>query len=110
MATAKVLNESYQNFLESKDGTAGLNTLLEVIREHSLGKYPDDDVAQEVVLEVWRRIDPTCPSPMAAYDPSRASFSTWVSLIVNTMISHELQGKEPIDYVGSSYDLAQLEK
>lgn len=108
MATAKSLNESYQNFLEGKDGNHGLKKLLEVVREHTLSKYPDEDVAQNVVIEVWRRIDPTCLYPMAKYEWNRASFSTWVSLIVKTMISHEIDSRDPLDYVGSSHDLMQI--
>lgn len=110
MATAKTLNESYQNFLESKDGNVGLNVLLGNVREHALSKYPNEDVVQEVVLEVWRRVDPRCSNPLAPYDATRSSFSTWISLIVKTMISHDIEAKEPLDYVGSAYDLAQLEK
>jgi DNA-directed RNA polymerase specialized sigma24 family protein len=113
MATAKVLNESYQNFLENPSRDA-MNTLLLVIQDHCLSKYDEfvnaDDLTQNVLIEIWRRVDATCPEPLQPFDPARSSFSTWTSLIVKTQMLMGIREEESEDYdsVGDTYDLDRI--
>ena len=105
MATAKKLNESYQNFLESKDGTAGLETLLKVIREHVIEeielkenklKHLSEDLAQDVTIYVWQH---------RFEFQNKASFSTWLHHIIKSFILWTLRDEEEYVSLGTSYDL-----
>jgi DNA-directed RNA polymerase specialized sigma24 family protein len=79
MATSKALNESFKNFSKSRD----IAPLLAIVREHVIKKMfreeEKDDIAQECLLNVWRSVDPTCPRPLARFDISKSSFSSWLA-------------------------------
>ena len=114
MATAQKLNESYQNFLESKDGNKGLESLLEVVRAHVIDELSKnkrlklilEDIAQEVCVRTWRSIAP-CERPLKPFDIKSSSFSTWVSLVESSITKEFLRVEEEYDSVGDTQDLIE---
>lgn len=69
------LNAAHAAYIDDGD----LDHLLAAVRTYALRRSKDDDVAQQVAVAVWRRLD--------QYDPSRGSFAAWVSVITRNQIT-----------------------
>jgi DNA-directed RNA polymerase specialized sigma24 family protein len=79
---AAALNKLFKNYADHP-GHTELSDVLEGVRKYVISKYFRDTekegIAQVVVENVWRSIDPTCPAPLSAFDANKSSFSTWLS-------------------------------
>ena len=86
---AKNLDTLYAAYADSKSAMAAdelFASMTSKAKSAIWAKAPAyaDDIAQDAVLAVWKALD--------SYDPTKASFSTWFSRIVDRTLANHLRG------------------
>jgi DNA-directed RNA polymerase specialized sigma24 family protein len=87
MATAKKLNDSYQNFLESNEVEELLVTVRESVVAWFDGLMPNDceDIAHDTMLKVWRSLPNYPGNDALSLYVDGGNFSGFVATIANNL-------------------------
>ena len=71
--TGSSLIAAYARYQQSPD----IDRLLDAVRRYAQSLSGDDDVAQQVVIRVWR--------DLPKYDPGRGNFAGWVRVLTQSI-------------------------